>query len=361
MSTRIFIMFFAVALFLCPLSMPAHAQGTNCTGWVYCSWYTFWGGPQGGCQPQLPADAFNCQSGGDWTLACLYMTTNCIPPSTPKELGDCPTCGNGQGSGGGGPISLANGNTFIEETDARIPGLSGGLQLSRTWNSLWPSSQTSYLIGRFGPNWRSTYEESILVGGDHYLKYSRSNGSFWSFAYTTLLPNGGTAYAPVAPANVAATLTLDINSTYWTLTFQNGEQRIFNFTTGSLTSIIDRNGNTTTISYDSQNRPVTVTDPGGRHLYFGYLNNTSYLITSVTSDVGLSLSYAYDFQGRLSQVTKPDLTTITFAYDSNSHITSVTDSAGKVLESHTYDSQGHGLTSSRANGAEAVTVSYSGQ
>jgi YD repeat-containing protein len=155
-----------------------------------------------------------------------------------------------------------------------------------------------------------------------------------------------------------ATLTADSALTQWTLTFQNGEQRIFSYTSGSLESIIDRNGNTTQLTYDGLNRLVTVADPGGRHLYFGYANNTSYLVTSVTSDVGLSLSYTYDSQGRLIQVTEPDLSTLSFAYDSNSLITSVTDSNGKILESHTYDSEGRGLTSSRANGVEAVTVSY---
>jgi YD repeat-containing protein len=190
------------------------------------------------------------------------------------------------------------------------------------------------------------------VGSDHYVKYSRNDGAYWSFAYA------GAAYAPVAPANATATLTLDSNSTYWTLTFQNGEQRIFSYSSGWLTSIIDRNGNTTQLTYDAINRLVTVTDPGGRHLYFGYANNSSYLITGVTSDVGLSLSYSYDSQGRLIQVTKPDHTTLSYVYDSNSMITAVKDSDGKTLESHTYDSCGRGLSSSRAGGVEAVTLTY---
>ena len=57
-------------------------------------------------------------------------------------------------------------------------------------------------------------------------------------------------------------------------------------------------------------------------------------------------------------VTKPDLTTVSFQYGSNSLISAVLDSSGKVLESHTYDSSGRGLTSSRAGGVEALTVSY---
>jgi YD repeat-containing protein len=81
-------------------------------------------------------------------------------------------------------------------------------------------------------------------------------------------------------------------------------------------------------------------------------------VTSVTSDFGESVSYSYDSQGRLNQVTEPDGSTLSFQYDSNSFISAVVDSHGKILESHTYDSSGRGLTSSRANGAESLTISY---
>ena len=63
--------------------------------------------------------------------------------------------------------------------------------------------------------------------------------------------------------------------------------------------------------------------------------------------------------GRLIQVTRPDQTTVSYkTYNSQSQITAVTDNNGKVLESHTYDSSGRGLTSYEANGVNAVTVSY---
>src|SRR4029077_12757374 len=104
------------------------------------------------------------------------------------------------------------------------------------------------------------------------------------------------------------------------------------------------------LTYDGLNRLVTVTDPASRYLTFTYASNTSFLITGVTASVGPSLTYGYDTQNRLSQVTKPDQTTLTFQYDSNSNITAVLDSNNKVLESHTYDSNHRGLTSSRANG-----------
>jgi YD repeat-containing protein len=234
-----------------------------------------------------------------------------------------------------------------------IPGVGGGLKLNRSWNSIWPATQLTFNAGLFGNNWRSTYEERVFLGSDETIKYSRSDGSFWSF----LLYGSPAIYHVIAPANGQTTMT-EQGTTTWTITFQNGEQRVFDYKSGWLTAIIDRNGNETVLAYDSLSRLTSVTDPASRHLYFSYTSPSSYLISSISSDVGVSLSYAYDNQGRLLTVTKPDQSTISFQYDSNSFITAVKDSQGKTIESHTYDSTGRGLTSSRANGVDLVTVYY---
>jgi len=351
MLKRVALMLLLFGLYHSFAGSPVYGQSLNCTAPWYCGWYSF----SSGCIPTPPAGAYNWQNLGPWLFVVTYVTTACAPP--PELPCPCQASGGGSTGGqsnavGGGPISLVNGDTYIQQTDVRIPGLSNGLTLVRTWNSLWPTTQTASQVGLFGPNWRSTYEERVFVGADNYVRYATSTGNFWSFAYA------GGAYAPVSPGNVTATLTLDNTFTYWTLTFQNGEKRIFNYLGGYLIGIVDRNGNTTQISYDAINRLATVTDPAGRHLYFGYADNSSYLVTSVTSDVGLSLTYTYDTQQRLAQVTYPDQTFVTFQYNSSSMITAVMDSQGKILESHTYDSQGRGLTSSRAGGVEAITVSY---
>ncbi len=290
----------------------------------------------------------NVPAEGGLSIYLLTLST-CPPPAGPIEI--CIPC---LAAAAGHPINLATGNTYIQQTDLKIPGLASGLSLARTWNSKWPSTQIAFQVGLFGPNWRSTYEERVFVGSDNYIKYARADGSFWSFGFSSY-----GSYQLAAPQNTTATLAT--GSAYWTLTFQNGEQRRFDNTSGSLIAIIDRNGNTTQLTYDALNRLVTVTDPASRHLYFTYGSSSSYLVTGVSSDVGLTLSYSYDTQNRLSQVTNPDLTTLTFTYDSQSRITSVTDSNGKILESHTYDGNGRGLTSSRALGVDAVTITYPNQ
>jgi YD repeat-containing protein len=326
---------------VCALAMTVLSVGASAQSAGSCIAYGT--GIPGPIYPGATSCEYQIFSWGSWT--CGFNI--CPPPAAPIE---CIQCALGKDSAPN-PVSLATGNTYIQQIDVKVPGLAGGLSLERTWNSLWPSTQTAFQVGIFGPNWRSTYEERIFVSSDSYTKYARSDGSFWSFGGI------GSLYL-LAPANVVATLNVDSATSQWVLTFQNGEKRLFDYASGVLTAIVDRNGNTTQLTYDSTNRLITVTDPGGRHLYFGYGSSTSRLVTSVTSDVGISLSYSYDSEGRLTQVTKPDSTTNSFVYNSNSMITEVLDSSGVVLESHTYDSSGRGLTSSRADGVNAVTISY---
>jgi YD repeat-containing protein len=274
----------------------------------------------------------------------------CSPAAAPAEV--CTSC---CGAECGKPITLSTGNTYITQRDLSIPGLGGGLSLSRTWNSMLPSIQSSF-AGMFGMNWRSNYEERlILVSSDGYLKRAMGDGSVWSFG-TAVVTGTSLTYKTAAPANDPTTITT--GDTYYTLLTKSGEKKLFDNTTGALLSIIDRNGNATQLSYDSTNRLITVTDAASRHLYFSYTSPSSPLVSAVTSDVGLSLTYAYDDQGRLSEVTNIDNNTFSFDYDTQSKITAVRDSAGKILESHTYDAVGRGLSSSRANGVDSLTVSY---
>jgi YD repeat-containing protein len=331
------------------ITRNASAQVSNgCVDTFSCGAFSLgYNTPQGSCNPVPPPGVFNCFS-FDWSTSCEIWSFLC-PPADGAIDSACGPCGsNGQG---GRPINLSTGDVYIKQTDISIPGLGGGLAMVRIWNSMWPSTQTASQVGMFGSNWRSTYEERVFLGSDLYMKYARSDGSFWSFGYQ------GPGFRVAAPAN--QNVSLMQGASYWTMTFQDGEQRLFDNTSGNLIAIIDRNGNTTQLAYDATGRLSTITGPASRHLYFTYGSSFSnLLVTSITSDFGVSVSYSYDSQGRLSQVTEPDGSTVSFQYDGNSLITAVLDSQGKILESHTYDNLGRGLTSSEANGVEAVSVNY---
>jgi YD repeat-containing protein len=354
MVKRLVVKTIILAVLLGAMGSVASAQLLNlCTTAIV--WWGIVDGPITSVFPNAQCGAPGSGQ-GPFSGLCWIFNYTCAPSDAAPETR--PSCQKPGIPHCSGPISLASGDTYIEENDVRLPGLSGGLSLHRTWHSLWPSTQSAYQIGMFGPNWRSTFEERVFVGGDGYLKYGRSDGSYWSFGYGS--PAGGYVWTTAAPANQSAQLAIR-GSSNWTITFQNGEQRVFDSGTGKLIQIIDRNGNTTNLSYDGSGRLVTVTDPVSRHLYFTYGSaGASYLVSQVTTDVGIgiTISYSYDSYGRLSQVTEQDSSTFNFAYNSQSLITAVTDSMGKTLESHTYDSSGRGLTGSEANGVNAVTLSY---
>ena len=197
-------------------------------------------------------------------------------------------------STGGEPINLATGDTFIVQSDLSIPGLGGGLSLSRTWHSQFPFGEGIPTVPMFGGNWRSTYEESIFVDSAGLVKYVRGSGGIWTLGLAGL--TWPASYAMVAPANGNISLLYD--GTYWTLTYNTGEKKTFSAITGKLVSMSDRNGNTTQLTYDASNRLTTVADPASRHLYFSYASPSSSLVVGVTSDIGISLSYGYDGQGR---------------------------------------------------------------
>jgi YD repeat-containing protein len=337
---------------LCVLGIDAHAQFPACYASVQSCISADPNNPNGIITvPPVPPHLTDPVTTGPGCAITNTLTYACPPAAGPNEV--CPFC-NRAATAQASPIDLATGNTYVSQADISVPGLGGGLSLSRTWNSLTPSIQNSF-PSMFGTNWRSTYEERIIYNsGDGYVKYARSDGSVWSFGFASA--NTQLTFKTAAPRNDGSTLTT--GTSYYTLTSKSGEKRLFDNTTGALLSIIDRNGNTTQLSYDSSNRLVTVTDPAQRHINFAYASPTSNLVTSVTSDIGITMSYTYDAQGRLAQVTKPDTTTVSFTFDDQSRITAVKDNDGKVLESHTYDAIGRGVSSSRANGVGNVTISY---
>lgn len=287
---------------------------------------------------------------------CWVKNTACAAAPAKK----CPWCG-------GAPIDFASGDVYLTQVDIKLPGLGGGLTLARSWNSVWPQGNgapTSGLwpianlpVGMFGPGWVSNFEESVFQGSDGYMKQSLSSGDVYSLGFSGVV-NGSSQFMTAGRGSQSTVLSKAPEN--WSLTLPNGDQKTFDGTTGKLLSITDRNGNVTTLTYDSSFRLVTVSDPVGRHLYFSYASPSSYLVSGVTSDFGVSLSYFYDGQGRLDHYTKPDNTRVSFQYnDQNPNlITAVLDSDGKVLESHTYNNCAQGLTSSRAGGVEAITVSY---
>jgi len=278
------------------------------------------------------------------------------PPQPPADMGvDCKNCH--RFAVAGSPINVTDGNVWIQHRDYSVPGLGGGLELSRVWNSRWMAASPPTLEGMFGSGWRSTYEEQLALVDAGTMIYWRGDGSGWTFTYNPVL----NSYLLASPPDERAQLVSNVGGGF-TLTLPNGTQKVFNGQ-NLLAAVIDRSGNQTTVAYDGSNRITSVTSAGGSTLSFTYGDsNNPMQVTSVQDSVGTVATYTYDSTSRLTSVTYADGSGYNFAFDPNSPplILSVTDKQGKVIEAHTYDSQnfGRGLTSTRAYGVDSVSLTY---
>ncbi len=208
------------------------------------------------------------------------------------------------------PINVANGNMFTSQQDIFIPGNGIPLELTRTYNS-----QSDY-DGAFGYGWRSTYDVTLTEQADGTVK-EIDRDEVWTF-YT---PNGDGTYTP--STGKYSTLIKNPDESY-TLTRKHGTVYSFN-SEGKLTQIEDRNGNCTTVLYDSGGTLSSIIDSGARTLTF--TRNSQGRITRTEDPAGRIFTYEYE-EGNLIKVTDPSGSQTTYQYDEERNLVEVTDANG---------------------------------
>ncbi|MBX7131710.1 MAG: hypothetical protein K1X67_03415 [Fimbriimonadaceae bacterium] len=184
-------------------------------------------------------------------------------------------------------------------------------------------------VREMGAGWSHSYDIDVEELADSAIVHW-SDGRIWQYEEGT-----GGSYSP--PAGRFDTLE-KLTSTTWRLTLVN--HTVLNFTQGSgistnlLSSIVDRNGNTTTISRSS-NLITTISDPNSRTLTFSYSGG---LIESVTDPLSREWTFTHggDYLETITYptVTHVDSTTSTpernFTYvDLTDDIVVETDTRGK--------------------------------
>ena len=118
----------------------------------------FWCGAQTGASGvyTLRTGVESPPMGGPRPTVSLTVFSNGSPENG-SNIGVCPA----HACNAGAPINIVDGNVWIDERDYSVPGLGGGLNLTRVWNSRWAYASPPVLAGMFGYFWRSTYEEMI--------------------------------------------------------------------------------------------------------------------------------------------------------------------------------------------------------
>ncbi|MGH9801616.1 MAG: hypothetical protein ACRD82_14730, partial [Blastocatellia bacterium] len=304
------------------------------------------------------------------------------PPSgnggNPSDPSSCPT------SLGPKTVDYATGFKIETMSDISIGGARGGLELTRTYTS----HQAIFYTGngfadsnvfRFGVGTRDNYDVRLIgsfaANGAGYLVLPEQTP--FSLVGTQTF-NGGRlfSYDNLLSASGVATFTNSITTSMLgdtirridaqTLEYRSTRGFILRFEPNPnpnnlvvenyyrLKSIIDRNGNTTTLTYSGSNL-TQVSDPVGRTLTFSYGSpNCAKCVSQVVAGkagdpLQRIVNYTYDGGRHLTKATDQLGKDYQYAYSGN-NLSQVTDRRGNVIKTLTYDTNGRAITQTFADG-----------
>lgn len=187
-------------------------------------------------------------------------------------------------------VNAPLGNFVNEATDATITTAGPPLHVTRTYNSL------DTRDGFFGKGWSSDYEmtwQPVGVGGIAIL-----HGDGRREVHTR---SGDGTFTP--PKGYFSTLSQDGSG--YRLTSK--ERIVYQFDSSKrLTSILDRNGHTLTLSYEADKLDRVTDSASGRYLQFAWNGqHVSSVATNPIAGNALTWNYFYDAFGQLDRVCDP--------------------------------------------------------
>jgi RHS repeat-associated protein len=273
-----------------------------------------------------------------------------MPPPPPTN-NPSPTCGCNPGATcfcpatAGKPVDISSGIDVIKATDISINGPRGNMSIERTLRTM------SSTPGPFGIGSNFNYGAYLLT-----FAYVTSDGPI-----TLVMPDGnqfsfspqlnGTLTNMTIPTLRGAVITIPSSGIY-KLKWKNGTVYEFQANgnrTAYFTSIVDPNGNTTSLTLNPSvpGQVTQVTDAVGRSLNLTY--DASNRITLIADPIGRTLQYTYNAAGYLATVTDPNGGVTTYSYNGNNLI-SITDPRNIVVEQNTYDANGRVVQQIEADG-----------
>jgi RHS repeat-associated protein len=251
------------------------------------------------------------------------------PPEGPNPCNPASECGD--------PVDTATGLYVYSKTDFSIPD-SLPIDLTRTYR------QRDSTARPFGIGASHSYEMFLV-------------GTTWPYTFIDLiLPDGGRVhYDRVSPGTNYSDAVYEHTGSPsdfyksrirwvggWELKLENGTVYLFPDSESAivprqtaLTGMRDRNGNSLTLTRNTEGDLTRITTPNGRWLEFTY--DTSHRITKAKDNIAREINYGYDTGGRLSQVTELNLGTTKYTYDTSNRMLTVEDPRGIVYVTNQYD------------------------
>jgi RHS repeat-associated protein len=215
----------------------------------------------------------------------------------------------------GDPVNCATGDFNETQTDFQIGGRGVGLDLTRTYSA---QAAAHGATGIFGAGWSYSFGQRLTISESaSTVTLTESSGATVPFLKT------GPHYSAPSWSQDALEGSPE---TGFVLTLRNRTADRFSGA-GVLESVIDRNGNETTLGYGGSGMLEVITDPSGRTIKFAY--NGQGLVESAEDPMGHVVHYGYE-SGDLKSVTLPGegAPTWRFGYDGFGRMTLMIDGRG---------------------------------
>ena len=235
------------------------------------------------------------------------------------------------------PVNTSIGNYVYQHQDLFIPAKGLPIALVRAYNSL------DNYCGPLGAGWTHSYNVSLRLTAGRAVLMNEEGGRE---IYT--LVNG----AWVPPPGVHATLVQNPDGTF-TLTRPTRVRLNFD-PQGKLLSIVDRNQNRISLSYEGE-RLVGISDPVGRPVLRFQYDNLGRIV-GVSDLAGRCVGYAYDEDGNLVEFTDVAGGRTRYVYE-NGRMARVIQPNGNVVVQNFYDEAGRVIRQIDGEGNE-TTFTY---
>ena len=190
----------------------------------------------------------------------------------------------------------------------------------------------------FGGGWNVAGLQKLVINEDKSALLIDGDGSQWLFD-----PAIGNGFS--SPAGDFSKLEKLVDGRFLRTT-KDGTRYEFN-TQGYMTKATDRLGNITQHIYNGSGQIQSIIDPVGLTTRFNYTGNR---VTTIVDVNQRTTSLSYDGQGNLVSITDPGgITNTQYGYDSNHRVTSSIDKNGREKVG-TYDEFGRAKTATREDG-----------
>lgn len=256
---------------------------------------------------------------------------------------ECAPCDNASEN----PVYYSDGNVKVDDGDPLPPVRQWSL--ARSYDS---DEQTG---GLFGRGWTTLFDRRVIVDNDTVLVTTESN----EVVAFREVPGG---FQQTWPSNQRGSGTLVYDAGAGTYTYRasgSTVETVFRASDGRVVTLRNRvAAGEAVIAYDALGQPATFTDTATA-VTWRFTVDAQRHVTSIAVDgyPDLVWSYAYDGAGNLTAVTAPgNAAWRTYEYSDN-YMTASRDALGNLIESHTYDADGFGI-SSTGDADEIASLQY---